>query len=112
MSYSLSRVQAILLGTVVLAALGLGAMFLFQIGDAGRYGADALEVAVGFDDIGGVEAGTVVRIQGIVAGEVAAIEPPDQPSEPVVLRLRLKTKYRHLVRTDARSHRRRRFGRR
>ena len=94
--------RALLLGLIVLLALGSGAFFLFQVGSAGWYGADALEVAVGFDDIGGVEAGTAVRVQGIVAGEVAAIEPPEQPSDPVILRLKLKSKYRHLVRTDAR----------
>jgi phospholipid/cholesterol/gamma-HCH transport system substrate-binding protein len=39
-----------------------------------------------------------VRIQGIDAGEVINIVPPDSPDGPVVLRLALKEEYRRLVR--------------
>src|SRR5207253_2333464 len=44
---------------------------------------------------------TRVRIQGIDAGEIEAIVPPENPGEPVKLQLRIAGKYRHLVRADA-----------
>jgi phospholipid/cholesterol/gamma-HCH transport system substrate-binding protein len=70
---------------------------LFAVGSRGWFGRNPLEVRVGFDGIRGVEVGTRVRIQGMDAGEVAAIEPPAGPGEPVLLRLRLRDEYRHLV---------------
>jgi phospholipid/cholesterol/gamma-HCH transport system substrate-binding protein len=99
-SRSLGGWQATVLGLVVLLGLaGAGyALFLLWPG----LGGDALEVRVGFDNIGGVEKGTRVRIQGMDAGEVAAVERPIEPGEPVTLRLRLKGEMRELVRTDAR----------
>src|SRR5262249_2278608 len=63
---------------------------------------DAPGVSVGFGPGGGVEGGTGVRVQGMEAGEVAAGEPPREPGDPVVLRLKIKGELRHLVRTDAR----------
>src|SRR5581483_10485214 len=54
-------------------------------------------VKVGFDGIRGVELGTRVRIQGIDAGEVVAIDPPAVAGGPVVLCLRLRGSLRHLV---------------
>ncbi len=102
MSRSLSRWQALLLGLVVLLALGLAATGLFAVGSRGWFGSGALTVSSRFAEIRGVEVGTRVRIQGIDAGEVAALEPPQEPGGPVVLRLRLKSDFRHLVRTSAR----------
>jgi len=101
-SRSLSRWQALVLGLVVVAALGLAATGLFAVGSRGWFGSDALTVASSFPEIRGVELGTRVRIQGIDAGEVAALEPPREPGGPVVLRMRLKGEYRHLVRVHSR----------
>jgi phospholipid/cholesterol/gamma-HCH transport system substrate-binding protein len=101
MSRTLTGLQALGLGVVVLAGLGLGVWLLFAVGSRGWYGKDALHVNVAFDKIGGVEVGTRVRIQGLDAGEVYAIAPPEEPGGPMVLRLRLKGEYRHLVRSDA-----------
>lgn len=98
MSRSLSRWQSLLLGGVVLLGLGLGGVGLFAVGSRGWYGRDALHVRAGFPEIRGVEVGTRVRIQGIDAGEVVEIRPPDGPDGAVVLRLRLRGDYRHLVR--------------
>lgn len=101
MSRSLSRLQALVLGIVVLIGLGLGGFGLFVVGSRGWFGKDALTVRVGFREIRGVEVGTRVRIQGIDAGEVTAITPPDGPDGLVLLDLHLKGDYRHLVRTDS-----------
>jgi phospholipid/cholesterol/gamma-HCH transport system substrate-binding protein len=98
----LSRVQAAVLGLVVLVALGLAGGGLFLVGDRAGWGSDSFRVVAGLSDIGGVEIGSRVRIQGIDAGEVEAILPPDRPGERVKLRLRVAGKYHQLVGQDAR----------
>src|SRR5262245_10673184 len=98
---SLSRWQALLLGVVVLAGLGLGGFGLFVVGSRVWPGQNDLHVQVGFAEIKGVEVGTRVRIQGIDAGEVERIPPPETPSSPVLLRLRVKGEFRHLVRVSS-----------
>src|SRR5215831_10257117 len=90
MSRVLSRLQATLLAVAVLAGLSLAALGLFAVGSRGWYGADALVVRVGFAEIKGVEPGTRVRVQGVDAGEVAQVQPPESPGGPVILHLRLK----------------------
>jgi phospholipid/cholesterol/gamma-HCH transport system substrate-binding protein len=100
-SRSLSRLQALVLGLVVLLGLGLGVLGLFTVGSRGWVGKDALRVRVGFREVRGVEVGTRVRLQGIDAGEVVELEAPARPGEPVLLHLRLKGEYRRLVRTDS-----------
>jgi phospholipid/cholesterol/gamma-HCH transport system substrate-binding protein len=101
-SRTLTRTQAVLLGAVVLAGLALATLGLFAIGDRQWLGGQAFRVSAGFPDIGGVEAGTRVRLQGIDAGEVEAVLPPETPGGNVTLRLRLAGRFRPLVRADAR----------
>src|SRR2546425_1919837 len=98
---SLTTRQAGVLGLVVLAGLSLGAMGLFALGGREWSGAGAYRVTAGFADIGGLELGTRVRIQGMDVGEVESILPPQTPGQPVRLQLRLAGKYRHLVGRDA-----------
>src|SRR5687767_2997523 len=101
MSRGLTRWQALVLGAFVLGGLLLGGFGLFAVGDWSWLSKDTLHVQVAFPEIKGVEVGTRVRIQGIDAGEVVERNPPTNPGDPVVLRLRLKGEYRHLVRSDA-----------
>jgi phospholipid/cholesterol/gamma-HCH transport system substrate-binding protein len=96
-SRSLSRFQAVILGAVVLTGLALAAGGLFAVGSRHWLGSDSFQVAVAFQDIGGVEPGTRVRIQGIDAGEVEAIDLPAKAGEPIHLRLRLGGRFRHLI---------------
>lgn len=98
MSRALTRLQALVLGFTVLAGLALAGLGLFAVGSRGWYGKDALQVRVAFREVKGVEVGTRVRIQGIDAGEVVAIAPPEEPDGPVLLHLRLKGDFRRLVR--------------
>jgi phospholipid/cholesterol/gamma-HCH transport system substrate-binding protein len=101
MSRSLTRWQALLLGLVTLLGVGLAGAGLFAVGSRQWSGQDAFHVRAGFRDIRGVEVGTRVRVQGVDAGEVEAVNLPTAPSEPVTLRLRLSGRVRHLVRSDA-----------
>ncbi len=101
MSRSLSRWQAVVLGFVVLLGLGLGGVGLFLVGSRSWFAGDSFHVRTGFKAIQGVELGTRVRVQGIDAGEVVAVEPPATPGGDVVLRLRIDGKMRPLIRADA-----------
>jgi phospholipid/cholesterol/gamma-HCH transport system substrate-binding protein len=100
-SRTLSRLQALVLGLIVLLGVGLAVFGLFAVGSRGWLGKEPLHVRVGFRDIHGVEVGTRVRIQGIDAGEVVNILPPETPDSPVVLRLALKDEYRRLARAGS-----------
>jgi phospholipid/cholesterol/gamma-HCH transport system substrate-binding protein len=100
-SRTLSRLQALVLGLIVLGGIALGLMGLFAVGSRGWFGKDPLHVRVGFHEIRGVEVGTRVRIQGIDAGEVIGIVPPESPDGLVVLRLALREEYRPLVRASS-----------
>jgi phospholipid/cholesterol/gamma-HCH transport system substrate-binding protein len=86
-----------LLGAVIFTALALGGLGLFSVGSRHWPGGDSFPVAVAFQDVGGVEVGTRVRIQGLDAGEVEAIQLPARAGEPVHLRLRLAGRFRNLI---------------
>jgi len=100
-SRPLSRWQAVLLGVVVVSAGGLGAAGLFLVGSRSWFAGDSFHVRSGFKAIQGIELGTRVRVQGMDAGEVVAIEPPATPGSDVVLRMRIDGKMRSLLRDDA-----------
>lgn len=101
MTRSLSLAQAVLLGAVVLVGLGLAAGALFAVGE-GQWPWDRpFRVRTSFPRVQGIEAGTRVRLLGVDAGRVEAVEPPDRPGGDVVVRLRLADKFRGLVRADA-----------
>lgn len=101
MSRSLTRFQALVLGLVVLTGTSLAAVGLFAVGSRGWYGRDAIHVRAGFPSVRGVEIGTRVRVQGLDAGEVVGLEPPDRPGGAVVLRMRLRGEFHRLVRPDS-----------
>ncbi len=101
MSRTLSRFQALVLGIVVLVTTALATVGLFTVGSRGWYGRDAFHVRAGFPSVRGVEVGTRVRVQGLDAGEVVALQPPGQPGGSVVLRMRLRGDFRRLIRPDS-----------
>ncbi len=101
MSRSLSWKQALLLGLVTLLAASGGISGLFMIGDRRSQWGESFYLTVGFPRIQGVEVGTRVRVLGVDAGEVAAVEPPATPGDPVVLRLRIASRLAQLIRSDA-----------
>jgi phospholipid/cholesterol/gamma-HCH transport system substrate-binding protein len=102
-SRSLTRWQAVVLGIVVLAGLGLGAWGLFRVGDRQQLWADSLTLRVGFPRLNGVSAGTAVRVRGMDAGVVTGIDLPaaDRPADPLVLRLKIDSKFRPMLFADA-----------
>jgi len=95
------RWQALLLGLVVFLGLGLGGYGLFVLGGRKWSNQDSFQVRAGFRDVRGIDVGARVRFQGVDAGEVVAVLPPERPGENVTLRLRLRGDLRQLIRTDA-----------
>src|SRR5205823_1512390 len=88
-------------GLLVLLALTLATVGLFAVGSRQWLWSDTVHLAVACPNSGGVEVGTRVRVQGIEAGEVEAIEPPGAPGEAVRVQLRLDGRLRPLIRADA-----------
>jgi phospholipid/cholesterol/gamma-HCH transport system substrate-binding protein len=103
MSHSLTRRQAALLGLVVVAALALGSYGVARIADKQGLWADTSEVAVGFAEAHDITAGTPVRIRGVEAGQVVAIDYPDTdgPGAEVTVRMKLQSKYAARLYADA-----------
>jgi outer membrane protein OmpA-like peptidoglycan-associated protein len=102
-SRALTRLQAIILGATVLAGIGLGAWGLFQVGERQRLWNDSFTLHVGFPRLQGVGVGTPVRVRGLEAGVVTAVDLPaaDRPDEPLTLCLRLDRRFHPLVFADA-----------
>ena len=103
MSQSLSRWQSVILGLVVVAALGLGGYGVARIADKQGFWADTVEITAGFPEAHDVTPGTPVRIRGVDAGQVVAVEYPDHdgPGAEVTVRMRLQAKYATRVYADA-----------
>jgi hypothetical protein len=102
-SRSLSRWQAVVLGFVVIAGVGVGSYGLFRIGQRERLWGESFELRVGFPEVNGVDRGTPVRVLGMEAGHVVAVDWPeaDGDDEVVILRLQLDDKYRTRLYSDA-----------
>jgi ABC-type transporter Mla subunit MlaD len=103
MSHRLSRRQAALLGLVVLVTLALAAASLWRIGSHQGLFAETFDVTVGFAEVHDVAPGTAVRVRGVNAGQVVAIDYPDHdgPGAVVTLRLKLDAKYADRLYADA-----------
>jgi hypothetical protein len=103
MSQSLTRRQAAILGIVVLLAVGLMAIGLFTIGRKQGFWADTSEVSVRFAETHDLAPGTPVRIRGVDAGQVVAIEYPDHdgPDAAVTVRMKIEAKYSDRLFADA-----------
>ena len=103
MSQSLSRWQAVVLGLVVLAAVGLGGVGVARIAEKQGLWGDTFDVTVGFPEAHDVTPGTPVRVRGVEAGKVVSVEYPadDTPGSTVTLRLEMNAKYKSRLYADA-----------
>ncbi len=89
MSGGLSRIQAILLGLLVVGCLALGGWGLFRIANQQGNFADSFELSVRLRDAHDIEPGAPVRIRGMEAGKVVGIEMPGDDADHVHIRLKL-----------------------
>lgn len=103
MSQSISRRQAAILGLVIVLALGLGAGGTALIAARQGYWTETAEVTVGLPDAHDIGPGTPVRIRGVEAGQVVAIEYPDDdgPGAAVQVRMKLDKKFAGRLYADA-----------
>jgi phospholipid/cholesterol/gamma-HCH transport system substrate-binding protein len=94
-SQSLSRRQAVILGLVIVLALALGGYGIARIADKQGLWSDTVELTAGFPEAHDITPGTPVRIRGVDAGQVIAVEYPDHdgPGAEVTVRMRLQAKY-------------------
>ncbi|MCZ2344211.1 MAG: MlaD family protein [Bacteroidales bacterium] len=102
MSHTLSRAQAIILGLVVFFALGLSGLGLSQIGTHRGYWSNSFEMTAGFPEVHDIAPGTPVRIRGVNAGQVIAVEYPqsDEPTANVIIRMRIDARFTDRIFSD------------
>lgn len=103
MTESLSRGQSILLGLVVLLGLGAGVYGIVQVADRQGLFAEFVELEAGFPEAHDLGPGTVVRLRGVDAGQVTAVEYPDHddPGAEVVVRMKLAARFADRIYADA-----------
>ena len=101
MSRSLTRLQAMTLGLVVLLGLGLAAAGLFAIGNRQWLWADTFHVQAGFRKVSGIEVGTRSARAGRRCRRGDRGHPTCDARRRCGPALRLDGKLRSLVRTDA-----------
>ncbi|MEZ5293494.1 MAG: MlaD family protein [Vicinamibacterales bacterium] len=88
-------------GAFVVGGVLLFAAALFLIGDRRQLFVDHIEIGATFGKVTGIEVGSPVRLAGLDAGEVRDIRLPSRPSDPFLVRLRIRDDLRNLVRTDS-----------
>lgn len=101
MTEILTRRQALMLAIVVCLGLGLLGYGLFAIGDQQQLWHGTFEINMKLANAGGLDVGTRVRIQGVQAGQVVAIEQPLQRGGNLLVKLRLDGRCKTLLGEDA-----------
>ncbi|MFO0892185.1 MAG: OmpA family protein [Isosphaeraceae bacterium] len=101
MRREIGKWRALVNAGFALAVMALGGFGLYQVAVKRWHVQPTFHVRVKFPTIAGLEAGHRVRIQGMDAGVVDRVTPPEQPGAPVELSLRLDERLHHLVRGDA-----------
>lgn len=97
----MERSRGAVVGAFVVGGVLLFAAGLFMIGDRRMLFADHFEVSTTFGTVTGLIVGTPVRLAGLEAGEVLEITVPTRPSEPFMVRMRVREDLHSLVRTDS-----------
>ena len=103
MSHALSRRQAVVLGLVVVLAVAFTGGGLARIAARQGLWADTVELTVGLSEPHDVGPGTPVRVRGVDAGQVVAVEYPerDGPDAAVTVRMRVDAKFAGRLFADA-----------
>lgn len=88
-------------GGFVIVGLLLFSVGLFFIGDRRMMFTDTFEVHAEFSKVAGLQNGAVVRVAGMNAGEVEAIQLPASPSAKFRVKLRVREDLHQLIRLDS-----------
>jgi phospholipid/cholesterol/gamma-HCH transport system substrate-binding protein len=100
MSNDLSRRQTLLLGVVVLVSVALGTLALVTIASKQGLWKPTFELRAAFPEVHDITPGTPVRIRGVDAGQVLAIEYPDSDG-PIGVRFRVDAQFQSKLFADA-----------
>lgn len=103
MNSPLSRLQSVILAVVVFAALTLGGIGLFAVGDSQGLWSRRVPLIASFPHISGVEVGTRVRVKGINAGQVTAIRQPTDRHGSVLVYMSVDAEVFPLLGSDSRA---------
>ena len=103
MRHGISKRRVVRSLLFVLAILAIGAAGLALVSKRQWRWQPTFRARADFASIGGINLGDRVRIQGMDAGVVEAIEPPPAPGGMVTLWFRIDERLRHLVRSDAKA---------
>lgn len=102
MSQSVTRGQAIRLSLVILTAGAICFFGLYQIGSRRGLFDDTLELRAGFREVHGIDRGVPVRFRGIEAGQVIAIDLPEDPTQKITVRFKVQRRFQSLIPRDSR----------
>jgi len=88
-------------GAFVIAGVLLFAVGLFMIGSRRMLFGNTFKVHAEFASIAGLDNGALVRVAGLQAGEVEAIQVPTRPSARFRVRMRIREDVHPLIRLDS-----------
>ena len=88
-------------GAFVILGVSLFTAALFMIGERRMLFEDRFEVWAEFATLGQLEAGAIVRVAGMNAGEVTEIQVPASPAQRFRVRMEVRDDLHPLVRTDS-----------
>src|ERR1700732_1602285 len=95
------KTSSLSVGIFVVGGLALFGIGLFVIGDRHQAFARHSEYYSEFVNLAGLANGAKVRVGGMDAGQVVAIDVPDSPSSRFRVKWRIDAKLRGLVRADS-----------
>ena len=95
------KITTVSIGLFVIGGLLLFGIGMFVIGDRHQAFARHSEYYSEFVNLAGLAKGAKVRVAGMDAGQVLAIDVPDSPSSRFRVKWRIDAKLRGLVRADS-----------
>ncbi len=101
MAQEISKSRALMNAVLALSVLAVAGFGASRVAVRHWQWQETFTARVAFQQVGGLELGGMVRVQGMDAGVVQAIVPPDAPGGPVIVVLKIDEKLRRLVRSDA-----------
>lgn len=101
MERKIGKLHAMVLGLFVVFALCLSSVGLFAIASKDGWARDNVQLESAVASVSGLRVGAQVRVLGIPAGRVTAVQAPSRPGEPVVVRFQVSKEHQSLLRQDA-----------
>lgn len=97
----MSASRTVAVGLFVVGGFFLFALGLFWIGDRRLLFTESLELQTQFANLSGLKTGSKVMVSGMDAGEVLTIQVPPGPGRKFVVRFRVVSSFRPVLRADS-----------